>query len=171
MEMPLTLGADGFSLRQLTLEDWPIEAELSRHADVVRWTYYPADLDEGQARRRIEEYLARAAQGLVRRYVILDGENRIGICGVGQLTATAPEVFYALTREGRGRGAATAAVRALCSWLHQDRPGQVALETVEGNAASEQVARRSGFVLASSQPDEHRGEPVVLHRWLWPATA
>jgi hypothetical protein len=38
---------------------------------------------------------------------------------------------------------------------------------IERNSASAQVAERSGFVRTGQSPDEHRGAPVVLNRWLW----
>jgi len=83
------------------------------------------------------------------------------------LTDGVPEVFYALLPEARGRGAATSAVRALCHWLGSLGHGEVALETIEGNIASERVAVRAGFLPSGRRPDLHHGEPVVLNRWLW----
>ena len=43
---------------------------------------------------------------------------------------------------------------------------QVALETIEGNVASERVAQRAGFTRTDRHEDEHRREQVVVTRWL-----
>ena len=164
--MSSTYAAGPFVLRELTVEDWPIERDLSRQPDVVRWTYYPPDLEEEQSRARILAYLERAAQGVVRRFVILDGTTPLGTCGIGRLTDPVPDVFYALLPTARGRGAATSAVQALCSLLAEQGRTEVALETIEGNATSERVAERAGFVRAAQHPGEVRGRPVVLNRWV-----
>ena len=152
-----TYAAGPFVLRELTVEDWPVEHDLSRRPDVVRWTYYPPDLDEEQARDRILAYLERAAQGVVRRFVVLDATTPLGTCGIGRLTNPVPDVFYALLPAARGRGAATLAVQAMCSLLADEGRTEVALETIVGNVSSERVAERAGFVRAGQKPGEQRG--------------
>lgn len=42
-------------LRALTVDDWVVEQQLSRDPEVVKWTYYPSDMDERQSRQRIAE--------------------------------------------------------------------------------------------------------------------
>ncbi len=167
----MELRAGQFALRELTVADWPIEQALSHDPDVVRWTHYPPDLDEAQTKRRIEAYLVRAAEGLLQRFVILDGARALGTCGAARLQGETPEVFYALDRSARGRGAAAQAVQALCAWLAECGFDEVALETVEGNLESERVAQRCEFQVASTRSDDHRGEPVTLHRWTWKVPA
>ena len=101
-------------LRAPEVDDWEVEQQLSRDPEVVKWTYYPCDMDEHQSRQRIAESRARADVGLVQRYVILDlTGQRLGTCGIGRLPSEAPEVFYALLPTARGRGAATEATRLL----------------------------------------------------------
>ncbi len=103
-------------LRALTVDDWVVEHQLSRDPEVVKWTYYPCDMDEHRSRQRIAESQARADAGLVQRYVILDKTGqRLGTCGIGSLPTEAPEVFYALLPTARGRGAATEATRLLAT--------------------------------------------------------
>lgn len=154
-------------LRALQIADWPLEQELSRQPDVVRWTYYPCDMDEAQSRQRITNSLERTEAGLVQRYVVFDGAGRgLGTCGLGMLRTDAPEIFYALLPSGRGVGAATEAARLLCECAFALGYPEVALITVDGNAASERVAHRAGFAPGRRYQDDHRGEPAVLTRWV-----
>lgn len=158
-------------LRAIKIDDWALECELSRDPDVVMWTYYPSDMDEDQSRRRIAESRARADAGLIQRYVILDqAGHALGTCGIGKLRTDVPEIFYALLPTARGRGAATEATALLSTWALAHGYSKVALETVEGNTASEHVARRAGFAPVDRYEDEHRGEQVLLTRWLNRAT-
>jgi RimJ/RimL family protein N-acetyltransferase len=41
----------------------------------------------------------------------------------------------------------------------------VALITVEGNAASERVAGRAGFVVSETFREDHRGSDMLLSPW------
>lgn len=154
-------------LRAINMDDWALECQLSRDPEVVMWTYYPSEMDEDQARRRIAASQARAGAGLAKRYVILDqAGHALGTCGIGELQTAVPAVFYALLPSARGRGAATEATKLLTDWALAHDYSKVALDTVEGNIASERVARRAGFTPADRHQGEHRGEQVVLTRWL-----
>ncbi|MFD7906077.1 GNAT family N-acetyltransferase [Kitasatospora sp. NPDC059747] len=162
---PTALRADGIELLELQLADWPLEQQLSRVPDVVRWTFYRADMTEQQARERIELGHARSRDGVSRRYAVrLDGQS-VGTAGI-IVTREHPEVFYALLPEARGRGAATAAVRALSDWALDAGADQVVIWTGEGNAASEAVARRAGFLFAGTEVDLDHGEPETLLKWV-----
>lgn len=154
-------------LRAINIDDWALEYQLSRDPDVVMWTFYPSDMDEDQSRRRIAESQAGADAGLMKRYVILDqAGHALGTCGIASLRTDVPEIFYALLPTARGRGAATEATKLLATWALTHGFSQVALETVEDNTASERVARRAGFASVDRYEDEHRGEQVMLTRWL-----
>lgn len=158
-------------LRAINIDDWSLEYQLSRDPDVVMWTYYPSGMDEGQSRRRIAEAQARADAGLAKRYVIVDqAGDALGTCGIGKLRTDVPEIFYALLPTARGRGAATEATKLLATWALAHDYSKVALETVEGNTASERVARRAGFSPVDRYEGEHLGEQVMLTRWLNLAT-
>ena len=73
---------------------------------------------------------------------------------VGALLTDRPEVFYSLLPAGRGRGLATRAATALAAWALGAGYPQVALLTLPGNAASEAVARRAGFVESGEEAGE-----------------
>ena len=61
MELPdqLALPLPGAGLRALREDDWALDHALSRVVDVPQWTYYPADVDEHQARDRVGRNLAQ----------------------------------------------------------------------------------------------------------------
>ncbi len=166
---PMQLAAGAFRLTAMHSDDWPVEVALSRDPDVVRWTFYPSKLDSAGARERVEGLMSRAAQGISQWYVIRDERgDMLGTCGLGKLQLATPEVFYSLLAAARGRGAATEAVTALVAWALANGWTAVALETVDGNAPSENVARRSGFEVVERFQDDHRGEQVWLTRWKRP---
>lgn len=155
------------TLRALVQDDWPLERALSHDPDVVRWTYYPAWLDEQGARDRIALAEQRFRAGLVRRYSIRapDG-SPLGTCGLGRLDRDVPEVFYAVLPQARGRGAATEVARLLAGWALANGYREVALLTIAGNRTSERVAARAGFTLADEHEDDHRGRRVTTRLWV-----
>ncbi len=57
-------------------------------------------------------------------------------------------------------------MRLLADWVLDNGYRQVALITVEGNAASEAVAARAGFAAADHHEGDHRGKSVTLTRWV-----
>ncbi|MDN4613370.1 GNAT family N-acetyltransferase [Leifsonia sp. F6_8S_P_1B] len=141
IELP---GHPGATLRRLERDDRAIELALARVPDVPPRTMYPADLDDAGARLRAERNVAAAEAGSGIRYVIDDRGSALGTAGMGR-SDVGFEVFYALLPEGRGRGLATAAVRALASWLADQGEKVLWLSTLVGNDASEAVAERCGF--------------------------
>lgn len=162
---PKQLLNGALTLRALGEADWELEYALSRVADVPQWTYYPPDMDEAMARRRVARTMQRHEEGAAARYAVVYDGVTLGTAGMGLGGGAEPEVFYVLLPKGRGQGVATAAARLLSDWLLENGAGRVALETIEGNTASEAVARRAGFVPESSHTGEQRGEPVQLRRW------
>ena len=165
MPVPPETLSGPVTLRALTEDDWPLDQRLSQDPDVVRGTYYPAEMDAQQARDRILRFLGTPET--VRRYVVVDLEGRaLGTCGIGMLDTGPPRLFYALLPEGRGRGAATAAAGMLAEWAIATGYPEVGLETVAGNVASERVAARAGFRAVRRYEAEHRGQQVLLTWWV-----
>ena len=164
---PPVLAAGELTLTALTVDDWPLEQALSRVPDVPRWTSYPADLDESGARTLAERKVRRALEGPTCRFVLRSPDGTaLGTCGIGLLDQDVPDIGYSLLPVARGRGAATAAVRALTTWALETGAPTVSLTMLEGNDASARVAERSGFTRVERVDLEHRGEPVTAHRWL-----
>lgn len=155
-------GRPGLGLRRLEPEDWRVEYDLARVADVPRWTMYPADLDEAGARLRAERNVAAAEAGRGIRYLVEEDGVPLGTAGFGR-GEQGFEVFYALKPEGRGRGLVTAAVATLAAWLEAQGEPVVWLSTLDGNTASEAVARRCGFT--PDRPGTHvDGRPLTVWR-------
>ncbi|MGY4642563.1 GNAT family N-acetyltransferase [Cellulomonas sp. URHB0016] len=149
-------------LRPVEEDDWRLDQELSRVPDVTRWTYYPPDVSEEEARRRVARNLEIRAEGRGARYIVMADGVPVGTIGVGS-RVSGPFLFYALLPVGRGRGLATAAVSALTAWLLAHGESLVRASTMVGNSASERVLTRAGF-----EPGELDVEPdgVTVRRWV-----
>lgn len=163
---PRQLAGEGLTLRALSDGDWELEYALSRVPDVPQWTYYPVDMDEATARRRIERAMQRFEQRIAARYAVMHDGVTLGTAGMGMAGGDEPGVFYVLFPEGRGHGLATQAARLLSDWLLGNGFDRVALDTIVGNVPSERVARRAGFVHESTHSGDQRGEAVQLKRWI-----
>lgn len=90
--------------------------------------------------------------------VVADGEI------VGLLSLVKPPangiitIGYGIAPARRGRGHATAAVRALCDWARQDRRvAAVAAETGAANQPSQQALIANGFVCTGRRDDPDDG--------------
>ncbi|WP_268895983.1 GNAT family N-acetyltransferase [Goekera deserti] len=146
---------------------WPVEVALAADPDVVRWTMYPAGLDEAGARARIADLRERVERRQAGRYVVTGPDGAAaGTAGIVAGRRGAPEVFYALLPAARGRGLATAAATLLTRWATGAGHELLLLMTLLGNVASEAVAHRAGYVRATVEevvdPD---GAVVRLRRW------
>jgi len=143
LEVP---GREDARLRILGRDDWRIEYDLSRVADVPTWTMYAPDLTEELARARAEHNVAASAAGVAARYIVEEAGTALGTAGFGMRGDRDFEVFYAMKPEGRGRGLATDAVLTIVGWLRRQGEQRVWLSTLDGNTASERLADRVGFV-------------------------
>ena len=163
----MELRADPFILRAVTDEDWVLEHQLSRDAEVVRWTSYPSELTQAEALARVTRQQERAQQGATQRYTIWDADSRVGTCGLGSWDQASPEAMYALLPAARGRGIAGRGAGRADRLGGHARQAAVTLVTVEGNAASAAVALRAGFSIVETFEDRHRDVATTLHRWRW----
>lgn len=166
LQLPAALEGRGLTLHALNDSHWELERSLSCTPDIPRWTYYPVDLDETGAKRRLARTKERHEQGLAGRYAVIEEGIALGSAGMAMIENAEPEVFYVLLPHGRGRGAATRSVHLLVDWLFAKGFDRVALETISGNTASEAVAMRAGFAHASTHQGEQQGQPVELERWI-----
>lgn len=164
--LPVELVAAHATLRLMTVDDWPVEVALSAEPDVVRWTRYPAGLDEAGARARVDVRVRGAAARSGGHYVVHGPTGSIaGTAGIAVNDQLAPEVFYALLPAGRGQGLATAATLQLTAWALRAGHDSVVLKTIVGNTASERVARRAGFTAVGLETATVQGVEVQLRRW------
>ena len=146
-------------------EDWALEVALSRDPEVLRWTHYRAQLTEQEARERLRRTLEAGRKADTCRFLIADGDAVLGVAGIFADPGMAPEIYYALLRTGRGRGAASLATRALSEWVLHHASQTVTLEIFDGNAASDRVAVRSGFALQRQSSTTHRGQAIATAIW------
>ena len=144
------LAAGGIVLRTLEPRDIPwitaacSDRELSRYVPAIP---YPTQ-------RRMPGASSsepRAwAEGSAATFVISNVADGTGLGTIGLHLAAGDtgvaQVGYWLTREARGRGAATIAVQLVSRWAFAavgiDR---LSLQTAPGNVASQRVAERAGF--------------------------
>ncbi len=135
-------------LRRWETEDagWYVAA---RDDEVFRWTSEPRDLSVHAVREAIQGNrqhprwvglaIADAASGVLLGNIALRPARERPHEG---------EISYWLAPQGRGRGAATEAVRLLVEWaLHSGAFRRVTLHTKPANSRSQAVALRAGFRL------------------------
>lgn len=118
--------------------------------EIVRWTRVPENYGEGDARAFLRQRYDMAFAGLSAPFALVaapDGEllGSISLMRFAWEHARA-EVGYWLASPARGAGHATRAVRLISGWGFQT----LGLERIDllagtGNAASQEVAVRSGF--------------------------
>ncbi len=122
-----------------------------RDPEIARWTMVPDDYREADARAFIAGRDAARRAGEALDAAVVDAVDG-GLLGAVALTALdwrheRAEVGYWVAPWARGRGVATRAVRLLAAWTFTyTEIGRLDLMTYIGNAASERVAERAGFV-------------------------
>ncbi len=154
-------------LRALALPDVGLLQELSREPDVVRWTSYPADLDEDGARARIV-WGDAAAERAVFCVAELDGRPA-GTCGASVGATGAIEIFYAVLPWARRQGVAGRAASLLVSAASAAGAFTLSLTTHLDNVASQAVARRAGFVKVGQDHRVVKGVATQVELWQWEA--
>ena len=144
-----------------------VEALVRACADpeIPRWTTVPSPYAEPDARWfRQERGVTGWAAGTTATFAVADPSDTFaGLVDlrIDRLDPAVAEVGYLLHPDARGRGYATAALRAVCAWGFD----ALALERIVwrahvGNLASQRVAERAGFVTEGVQRHAlpHRGE-------------
>ena len=125
-------------------------AGLLRDPEVIHNTRVPDPPDDGFEERWLEAYETGTVDGTRDGYAIVDAETGdfLGIAGLVAIErdANQGEIGYVVTREARGRGIATRALRLVTDYAL----GEVGLERVQllinsDNEASIAVAERCGY--------------------------
>jgi RimJ/RimL family protein N-acetyltransferase len=134
----------------------PAEPDLAdvlaacRDPEAIRWTVVPDPYTEVDADFWVHEHVpSRWARGEAANFAIADPAGRYSGAMSLRLSAADPlvaDVGFAVAPWARGRGYATAALRAVCRWGFE----QLGLARIEwraylGNDASRAVADRVGF--------------------------
>jgi RimJ/RimL family protein N-acetyltransferase len=143
------LADDAIRLDPLGPRYVPDFERLIEDPDVVRNTRVPSSPPPGFAERWLGLYEQGWEEGTRAGYAVLDGDGTfLGFAGIVDLDLAARqgEIGYTVTREARGRGVATRALRLVTDWALDG----LGLERVElhidpENEASLRVAERCGY--------------------------
>lgn len=144
-DVPLSDG--NVELRVWQPEDAQWYAVTTQDSEIQLWTSEPPNLTTERVRNAIVEALA-ARTHLGTAITDADTGQLLGNAGIAT-TDDDPqvgEISYWLAPEGRGRGAATRAVRLLTAWAWRCGLRRVELFTHADNLASQHVAERAGLV-------------------------
>ena len=150
------LAGDGVRLRPWHEDDVPALARGLTDPDVVRWGGGSTATTEVDALRFLQRLRRRADEGSTVSWAVeVDGAvaGATGIRSVNRYDMHASVAYWVLPQH-RGRGIATAAMRAAAMYgLGEDGLGlhRLRLQHAIGNDASCRVAEKSGFALESVQ--------------------
>lgn len=140
---PPTIGSGPIILRRWREEDAERYVD-ARDEDVLRWTTEPRVLTAAAVKTAIQQNEQTPAfiSMAITEYGTVIGNIALRSDGFD----SAGEISYWLAPEGRGKGAATAAVRLFCSWAFETLPlDRLWLKTFPGNVRSQATAERAGF--------------------------
>lgn len=126
---------------------------MTTDPDVLRFTRFPDPPQASFPHEWLARYDAGRASGTKEAFAIVDGPDDDELLGVAlavdidRATGEA-ELGYLVAPAARGRGVATAAVKALTRWaLDDERLTRLVLLIAADNPGSRTVAERSGYVL------------------------
>lgn len=166
---PIEVGE--WTLRPPRADDAAWIYDACQDPEIARWTRVPSPYTARDAVEFLQRSAEEWAEGSGYAFVIAATETGelLGTIGVSRFDddARGAEIGYWLARDGRGRGAATAAVSGLTHWCTH-RLGLERLEATVaiGNDASEAVLSRCGFTCIDRQTscDTPRGA-LSASRW------
>jgi RimJ/RimL family protein N-acetyltransferase len=170
---PIELSARFFTLRAPEPADAAWVYDACQDPLIARWTRAPSPYRASDAVAFVQGAVGGWGNGEDLRFVIevTDTGELLGACGLTVRSGDAglsqdAEIGFWLSADGRGRGAATAAVGALVKWAPSIGIGRVWAVVKHGNVASETVLERCGFVLVdtSATCDAPDGS-AAANRW------
>lgn len=149
MTTELVITGLGLHLREWLDDDLPAMVKLFDDPDVSRWTPLRSPFDDEAARAYLER--ARAGRGL-QLAITTDGHTPLGEVLL-MVTDGEAELAYAVGAVHRGQGLAPRAVRLMTAYAYNTLAVQhIVLRIDPANAASESVARATGFHLTDAAP-------------------
>jgi RimJ/RimL family protein N-acetyltransferase len=126
-------------------------APLTEDPDALRFTRFPDPPEPDFPARWLARYDAGRATGTKEAFAILGPDGDDTFYGVAlavqiDLEAEEAELGYLTAAAARGRGVATAALRALTAWAFAQRGlKRVTLLIDDDNKGSERVAQKAGY--------------------------
>jgi|SRR5947209_2576174 len=146
------LIAESTALRAWRDSDAPALVRICQDPEIVRWTAVPAGYTEADAHTYLLRRHDAIVAGTAAPFAIVSGDTPAGeLIGSISLVRLAwehrrAEVGYFLSREARGAGHATRAVRLIRDWAFRSLGiERLDLYAAVENVASQRVAERSGF--------------------------
>jgi RimJ/RimL family protein N-acetyltransferase len=161
----VTARGESISLRPLAADDTDAVVAACRDPESVRWTTVPHPYGESDARYFIDGYGPRnwlLGEGAI--FAVADPSGGYAGSMDLRLSAVDPslaDVGYLVAPWARGRGYASAALRALVEWgFRALGPTRIEWRAYVGNDASRRVAEKAGFTIEGVQRSGclHRGE-------------
>ena len=149
---PPTLNAGPVRLRRPGAGDLTAIVAANQDPQIVRWFGVAQPYTEADARRCLEREVPQEwARGTEAIFVIADPADAYAGAVDLRISATDPavgEVGFLVAPQARGRGYATAAVRALVDWGFAEL-GLIRIQwrAEVGNDASRRVAEKVGFTM------------------------
>jgi RimJ/RimL family protein N-acetyltransferase len=147
-------------------------ARLIGDPDVLRFSRTPEPVPPGYEHVWLERVLTGRREGRMEVFAAFDGDSGafVGLGLVPALDAetSEAELGYSVAPEARGRGVATAILRALTRWAF-DEAGVLRSTLVIDleNPASEQVARRAGYRREGVMRSIHQKGSRRIDAGLW----
>jgi RimJ/RimL family protein N-acetyltransferase len=148
VKAPPTLTDGSVVLRELREDDRDVVLQTMRDELVARWLNMPRD----PSPRDFESLLRMARDGRAsgERFdlgvvEVGDGDVPRGAVIASRRHRDNYEIAYLASRELRGRGVMTRAVRLLVDWLFDEGVGRLELRTHPANEPSQRLAQRVGF--------------------------
>ena len=169
------LVTERLDLRPPVRGDLPGLVELVAHEETRRFLGPLAPDTRNQADRMLRNAGCWSLYGYGSFVVRRKDEDRIiGTCGIfhswrgfGQGMDDVPEAGWIIHREAWGQGLAGEAMRAIIGWFDKAHgPQRIACMIEDGNAASERVAARLGFLHYGRHEPEDGSAPLNLYERL-----
>ncbi|NUR61332.1 MAG: GNAT family N-acetyltransferase [Catenulispora sp.] len=164
---PTEIVAGRYQLRPPSPRDVPDVMAMSLDEDVRLWNPLAAGADEEKAHAWVEKW-ADFNGGQTAVFCVYEAvEGRLlGMVSLHKidLEHSMGELGYRIAPWGRGRGAATVAVRAVTDWAF-GALGLIRMQLIHGveNPASCRVAEKSGFLLEGTMRSSYRYGDGKLH--------
>ncbi|MCU1344436.1 MAG: family N-acetyltransferase [Acidimicrobiia bacterium] len=163
---PLLAGA--FALRLPERHDVVWLCDSCRDPEVSQWTRLPVPYRPRHAIEFVEAAHQRAERGtdIALLIEVIDSGELLGACGLMNIGLHRADIGYWLSPDGRGRGAATVAVRRLAELAQSTGLRALEAEVFVGNVRSERVLQRCGFVCVDADAVcDQRGRNRPATRW------
>ena len=159
-------------LEPLTVRHAALLGPILADAEALRFTRIPEPPGPGFAEEWMARYERGRADGSADGFAILDAADGtflgVALAPVIDREAREVELGYIVAPAARGRGAGTAALRALTDWAFAEL-GALRIQLIidAENAPSRRVAERCGYVHEGTLRSSHLKQGIRIDAELW----